>query len=379
MKIYNYKKIENCFIYGNSYNGLNSLFNVLKKRLPNKKSLSNEPHPKELERLMRQKQTNSNNRCTVMQSPLTKHRRNENDGDLEHCVIIVCGDCPISSKDVEMCDSKLKEINDALADNDATLLLTRGAMSDPKIFNDELLNISNVKTISDYSVIQFKTFNCLCIGGSISIDREWKKSQEKRIGKQLYWEDEGFQYKDDELCEILDNFDIACLVTKTCPSFAFPGTNIFNKTSWGINDKTIINDLLQERKLMDKVYEKIICRDKKPFVWFYSKFDIHNMTTINDIVFQSMSNKNLISFNELISNNFNLPSKKKFLGINFQSLVNNNRLIGNYGNGIRGFEIEEHPMEIDYDYDDETVRNEVVDRDDPFAFEVQAPNVQEFI
>lgn len=334
MKIYNFKDINNCVVCGCINNSLNIFMDNVKEKLSNKKSIINRMHPKEIERQERLKNkicSDVRNRYVHdildefdMPRPTFKkmphHTESNEINSYNDTIIIVSGGCGIGGNEISTYLARFEEFNKALADNNCYVLFVRGEKDDPQIFENEEINLSNIKTIQDYSIIQFKSFNCLCIGGSISLDREWKKQQEKRIGKKMYWENEGFKYKEKELDEILSQYDIACIVSNIGPSFAFPGTNSFNRTSWTINDKALLKDILEERKLMDKVYERIMKDNKKPFVWFYSKYKINNNSTLNDIVFLSLGKQECLSFNNIVSSNF---------GINFETTLSFNEEIIN--------------------------------------------------
>lgn len=339
MKIYNYEEINNCIVYGSINNGLNAFMDSIKEKLPNKKSISNEVHPKELERQERlrikkeREEREALNRrgfghmyydmpsagtlsSSFAKSIMSIHGPN----GFNDTVIIVAGGCGIGGNEISTYLARFDEFNKVLGDNNSYVLFVRGEKDDPQIFNEELINLSNVKTIPDYSVIQCKSFKCLCLGGSISLDREWKKQQEKRIGKKMYWDNEGFEYRKKEINEILTHHDIACIISNICPSFSFPGTNSFNRSSWAKNDKTVLKEILNERKLMDKIYERIMENNKKPFVWFYSKYKVNNTNMLNDIVFQSLSKQECLSFNKIVSSNF---------GVNFETNISYNQEIVN--------------------------------------------------
>lgn len=342
MKVYDYKQINNCVICGSIENGMDTFIENVIEKLPNTKSISQKVHPKELERQERLKRKKEEEERELLERIRNGGRADGHDGMLrwrnpfddgprpfsssyeemkkkmrswngnfDQTVIVVCGTCGIGGKDINYYFSKFEELNKALADNNSYVLFVRGCKDDPQIFNEEIINLSNIKTIPDYSVLMFESFNCLCIGGSISLDREWKKAQEERIGRKMYWEDENFVYKEKEIKEILDTYDIACVISNTCPSFAFPGTNSFNKSSWALKDKSILKDILNERKLMDKVYEKIMDKNKKPFVWAYSRYGINNQSITNDILFQSLSKQMFLSFNSVVESSFGVSFKKK--------------------------------------------------------------------
>ena len=57
------------------------------------------------------------------------------------------------------------------------LILMRGNHDNPDYFENRLIDYPRMKTIPDYCVIQFSGNNILCIGGAVSIDREYRETQ----------------------------------------------------------------------------------------------------------------------------------------------------------------------------------------------------------
>lgn len=227
------------------------------------------------------------------------------------CLIVVNGNTGFGSKNMRYYIDKFEELDPLLERNNCYVVFVRGSFDDPAFFENEAISLSRIKTVPDYSVLMLKNFNCLCIGGSVSIDREWKKRQSERTGKKMYWENESLAYKEDELDEILNELEIACVITNSSPSFSYPGTNSLNSSSWRLKDNGVIKEIQNERKLIDKIYSKFIEKNKKPYVWAYSSFLMDNDQSVNDIYFKSMSKKELFSFNQCVTNNFgiNLNSK----------------------------------------------------------------------
>ena len=195
--------------------------------------------------------------------------------------------------------------------NNCHVLFVRGNNDNPFFFEEDKFNLFNIKCVKDYTVIKFKNFNCLCIGGAVSIDKKWKLTQGERLGKQMYWETENVVYDEKKLNEITKKYEISFVVTCTSPSFAYPGTNSFNRSKWVTEDKEILKSIIEERYIMDKIYYKLTENGSKPYVWFYDKFENNNQNNINDIVFHSLSNYRIIPFNEVVEENFGLNIAKK--------------------------------------------------------------------
>lgn len=378
MKIYDYGKTKNCLICGCIDGNIDKFIKIVIGSLYNLKSYVVETHPKEIERQERlAKKKEELNRLSGHMDlgglphiqaprPLTrfskKMKPNMNSGyNLTETLIIVDGYNGLGERDSKYYHDKLKMFNKVLADNNTHILFVRGS-DDPKYFEDGLIDLSNIKTIQDYSVIKLNKFNCLCIGGCISLDRSWKKEQEKRIGRKMYWENEGVKYIEDDIKKIIKDYNIACVVTASCPSFAYPGMNSFKRSAWALKDKNLIKDITQERITMDKIYNKMMEGNGKPYVWAYSRFKGGSQDMINDILFKSLNSFEFLHFNNTVST---------FFKVNFSETLKQNDFVS------EGFVKKEapsyHPFrmeEIENPFDNDGAQNdeeEFFDEDDEVA------------
>ena len=343
MKIYDYGKIKTCLICGSINGNVDRFVKMIVGSLTDIKKYKVEQHPKEIERQerIRRKQEEETQALADRRNPfgigggiphphdphgnVTRRYAKKISKQPKFCgycldntVLIVNGSNTFGQNDLKYYYDKFNMLNDVLADNNAHILFVRGN-DDPKYFTDELLNLSNVKTIQDYSVIKLNKFNCLCIGGQISLDRLWKTEQEKRIGKKMFWENEHITFDEDAINVILSKYKISCIVTPSSPSFAYPGTNVFKKSPWATKDKALLNDLNDERVIMDKIYNKIIESKSKPYIWTYSRFDASNQSVINDILFQSLCPFQFLNFNNAAAEYFNIDFSKQLKENEFSS------------------------------------------------------------
>lgn len=325
MKVYDYGKTKNCLICGNIDGNFDRFIKTVIGSLRNLKSYVVETHPKEIERqerLAKKREEESHNgiggifggpaapHYAPRPSRLKKMPKMMNCGyNLTETVIIVDGCNGFGERDLKYYHDKLEMFNKVLADNNTHVLFVRGN-DDPKYFEDALIDLSNIKTIQDYSVIKLSKFNCLCIGGCVSIDRTWRMEQEKRIGRKMYWENERMNYNEEDIDKIIKDYNIACVVTSSCPSFAFPGMNSFRHSTWASKDKNIIKDMTEERIAMDKIYNKIVENNKKPYIWTYSRYKSSNQNMINDILFQSLNPFQFFHFNDTASSFFKVDFSK---------------------------------------------------------------------
>lgn len=338
MKIYDYGKIKTCLICGSINGNVDRFVKMIVGSLTDIRKYKVEQHPKEIERQerIRRKQEEEAQALADRRDPFIPHPHDPHGNDprryekkisklpkscgylLDNTVLIVNGSNTFGQNDLKYYYDKFNMLNDVLADNNTHILFVRGN-DDPKYFTDELLNLSNMKTIQDYSVIKLNKFNCLCIGGQVSLDRLWKSEQEKRIGKKMFWKNECMTFNEDAINVILSKYKISCIVTPSSPSFAYPGTNVFKKSPWVAKDKALLNDLNDERVIMDRVYNKIIESKSKPYIWTYSRFDASNKSVINDILFQSLGSFQFLNFNNAAAEFFNIDFSKQLKENEFSS------------------------------------------------------------
>lgn len=319
MNVFEFTKIEKCYICGNIDRNIDRFINLITNNVTNYKK---ETHPKEIERQERLKKRLSSSvrgqsifsrsvEPQVKMYPKKMKSAPSLDMSYNDSVIIVSGNCGIGSKSMEYYHEKFEKLNKILSDNNTFVLFVRGNNDNPSIFNNREIDFEHVKTLPDYSVVQLKTFNCLCIGGSVSIDKEWKMSQENTFGKKLFWEGEAPFYDEDTLDEILKKFQIDCVVTSTSPSFSYPGTNAFKRSKWFNGDKTVLDNFTSERKILDKIYEKINDSETKPYFWFYGRFKMGHNDKINDIVFNSLVSFQIVQVNSMFVTYFGISTSNK--------------------------------------------------------------------
>ena len=324
MKIYDYDKTKNCLICGSIDGNIDKFIKIVVGSLRNLKNYVVETHPKEIERqerLAKKKEEQQRLFGNVDLDDIPRYTPNSLrrtakkksqmgcEYNLTDSLIIVGGYNGFGERDLKYYHDKLKMFNQVLADNKTYVLFVRGN-DDPKYFEDELINFSNIKTIQDYSVIKLNKFNCLCIGGFVSLDRTWRMEQEKRIGRKMYWNNEKLQYNEEDIDKIIKDYNIACVVTASSPSFAYPGMNAFKRSTWAEKDKALIKDITEERIIMDKIYNKIVENSKKPYIWVYSRFKLSNQNMINDILFQSLNPFQFLNFNSTAATFFKVDFSK---------------------------------------------------------------------
>lgn len=207
--------------------------------------------------------------------------------DIRDSIIIIAGDCGFGFEKEVYYVETYNKIKKVLIENNVTLLFVRGNHDDKQYFDGNKINFKNFIAIPDYSVITLKSdyenFNILCVGGAISIDRQYRKDKEAIIGKKLYWEDEYPIYEPEILDKIKsDGIEINTLITHTTTSFA-PPQDKNGISSFIAYDEKLIEDTDNERKVIDNIYNHLVLKDKHPLeLMVHGHFHSHTFYTSNE-------------------------------------------------------------------------------------------------
>ena len=329
MKKYKFEKIKNIFVTGGCQGELKEFFKELKKQLMVNEEDKEGVHPMENERQERKRAKERaaaerpgrygltrplrhngpfatatiNYNDLAMQSLRedlellkSKYTQPSMGSVLSNSIIFVTGDCGIGSRDEKYYIDLLEKCNKILGYNNAYLLFIRGNNDNPAFFDGEKIDLSNIKAVPDYSVIEAMGKNILCVGGAISTDRLWKKEQEKRINqfkhdcpKMLYWEDEAPIIDKDKMDEIFKEYDkIDYVISHSSPSFTNP-TQCQGIEEWEKADANLKKDIQNERVTMDRIFEYLRDNDRKPVFWSYGHFNYGALDMRSGTLFRSLN------------------------------------------------------------------------------------------
>lgn len=177
--------------------------------------------------------------------------------------------------DVNTC----KTLSQEFCDRNIMFYGIRGNHDNPMYFTGETrIKFSNFELVEDYSVYEYDSKLIQLIGGAVSIDRT-----SRRTGVSI-WENEGMQFERDK-CKKVD-----VLITHTAPSYCFPQTLNEMVYGWAREDAYLIEDLTEERAVMDEIFK--IC---SPTTHFYGHFHTSVSEKINKCT------HTLLNINELRS------------------------------------------------------------------------------
>ena len=280
MKIYNFENVKNVFVMGDIHGDFKTLLYNLKTNANCKIKINpcNEIDKK----------------FNYNRNGYTKRYRLPN--RFNKSIIFVAGDCGFGfNKDVYY-QTELVKLNNFLADCEIHIIFIRGNHDDPRFFNTDILQFSNIHCVPDYSIVKTENLTTLCVGGGLSIDRVWRKQQEERINrynnsnpKRLYWEDEMPVFDKDKLNEIIESkIKIDSIITHTAPSFATPKVKE-SSIKWIEADPSLKKDIKSERKVMDDIFKFLNDGEGIKF-WAYGHFHLNDVRKNYGVLFLALAN-----------------------------------------------------------------------------------------
>mgnify|MGYP000890505024 CR=1 FL=1 len=223
---------------------------------------------------------------------------------INNAIILITGDCGIGFEKSGDYEQVYQKLSRTLQKTNCQLLLIRGNHDDPEYYQNKLIDFPLMKTLPDYSIIRFKNWNILCIGGAISVDRSerlhaiWFARLKGLTVPKYYWENEMPIFDKMLLAELkANNILIDTVVTHTAPSFCKP----FIKTGiehWLLKDKELEADTIQERKVMDNIHDYLIQEGHPVTNWFYGHFHNSHTEYISNICFRMLGIMELYEYNE---------------------------------------------------------------------------------
>ncbi len=206
--------------------------------------------------------------------------------DMHDTLVIVAGDCGFGFAKPTYYDLIYNRVSKRLNKNNIWIVMVRGNHDDPTYFQNQLINKTRWQTLPDYSIIDACNHTILCVGGAISIDRQWRlQAMAKTTGKQYYWTNEMPEYNEAALNDITNNgVKIDIVITHTAPSFCeLQSKN--GLVSWSLQDPNLLKDCEEERLVMDKIYKYLKTNNHPIKRWFYGHFHQSWHSDIDGIMF----------------------------------------------------------------------------------------------
>jgi predicted phosphodiesterase len=203
--------------------------------------------------------------------------------------IIQVGDFGVGFKSLDKEKRMLEMYHTQLVNNNVHVWAIRGNHDYKPHFDNDPFGFTNIHLVADYTVLNLGGKNILCIGGAVSVDREWRYTNKQKqgifenqtLGVERWWPDEKFVLDVDK---IKDLRDINIIVTHTCPHYCVPD-NTFGLGSFveGIiretGDTELRADLLFERNQVTQAFNIVkMNNDIRLHVYgHYHRSDVMNM------------------------------------------------------------------------------------------------------
>lgn len=209
---------------------------------------------------------------------------------MKNTLLIVAGDCGFGFDKPGYYENVYRRNSSRLSKSNNWVVMIRGNHDDPAYFNEERISHQRFRTIPDYGIIQACGHNILCIGGAISIDRDYRRKHDSRhsaAGVASYWPDETPVYDEAALDNICRDFKIDTVVTHTAPSFC----ELISKNGlaeWAAVDPDIPADCENERKTMDRIFEHLKYSGQSVTHWYYGHFHQSWHSEIDGILFSML-------------------------------------------------------------------------------------------
>lgn len=216
-------------------------------------------------------------------------------------LLIVAGDCGFGFEKRESYENMVKRNAKRMNEANNWIVFVRGNHDNPAYFDGRTFKHKRFIAVPDYAIIQACSHTILCVGGAISIDRQyrmdaWKGKQKYSateevtiddLAKNVYWKNETPLYNEKKMETIFSQFTIDTIITHTAPSFC----ELFTKGNlhhWTQNDDTLLDDIEAERITMDKLHERLVWDHHPVSHWFYGHFHQSWHNSIDGILFRML-------------------------------------------------------------------------------------------
>lgn len=209
--------------------------------------------------------------------------------DIKNAHIIQVGDFGVGFSTFEKEKRMLEMYHTQLVKNNVHVWAIRGNHDYKPYFDKDPFEFTNIHLIPDYTVLNLNNKNILCVGGAVSVDREYRytKAQKNKtyttptLGVESWWPDELFVL---DIDKVKDLKDINIVVTHTAPHYCPPDNtfgfgpfvdNIIRDTG----DNQLKTDLLVERNQVTELFHILKMSGNNVENAYYGHF--HKSDTIN--------------------------------------------------------------------------------------------------
>ncbi len=223
---------------------------------------------------------------------------------LRDTLVIVAGDCGFGFERKGYYENIVRRNAKRMSDANCWILFVRGNHDNPAYFDGKTFHHKRFMAIPDYSIVQACGHTLLCVGGAISIDRQYRKdawdaNQKKlrRFGSitndqdplatNYYWPNEAPTFDGERLNQIAQCFAIDTVITHTAPSFCKLQTK--NKLAdWAMYDDLLLTDVANERQVMDNIFQRLTDLHAPLSHWYYGHFHQSWHSDIDGVLFKML-------------------------------------------------------------------------------------------
>ena len=212
--------------------------------------------------------------------------------DIKDAHIIQVGDFGVGFALLDKERRTLGMFHDLFVKNNVIVWAIRGNHDFKPYFDNDPFGFSNIRLVPDYMVLELEGKKILCVGGAVSVDREWRYTGAQRRGEfnvvpgQSWWKDEVFVLEKEK---VVDLKGINIVVTHTCPSYC-PPDNTFGFGSFveGIirdtGDVELKTDLNVERQAMNDLFHYLKINGNNIDNHYYGHFHKSEVQNYDGIV-----------------------------------------------------------------------------------------------
>lgn len=215
-------------------------------------------------------------------------------------LVVVAGDCGFGFENKGYYDNIVNRNAKRMNECNNWIVFIRGNHDNPAYFDGRAFMYKRFMAVPDYSILKACGHTMLCVGGAISIDRKyrqdsWAHNVEKQrrhvetgpFSKNYYWNNEAPVYSPAALEIINESNAIDIVITHTAPSFC----ELQSKNGlccYAYDDNTLIEDVAEERKTMDKIHD-LLLQQKAPIThWCYGHFHQSWHSSIDGVLFKML-------------------------------------------------------------------------------------------